>query len=113
MDEKAKGLTVALVVVTLAALFVAFGSSAKARSTGNRSAAVKKDLDRLTQTTKSLEENLRGVQEKYNQETVVTADLKEALAQEQLKNQALTEEIQRLKAAQDAKKTGSAAKTDR
>lgn len=96
MDERARGLIVALTVVTLVALGVSFVSGSKARRGNQQRAGLQSQIEKLTQANKALEESLKEREEKYAQETVMTKNLKEALVQEQLKNQVLTEELQRL-----------------
>ncbi len=96
MDEHARGLTIALIVVTLVALGVSFVSGSKARRGNQQRAGLQSQIEKLTQANKALEESLKERQEQYAQETVMTKSLKEALVQEQLKNQVLTEELQRV-----------------
>jgi len=99
LNDQLKGIVVALILVTVVALAAAFGSSAKIRGAGRRIGVLRAQVEKLSQTNDALEQELKQTQEKLHQEEGVTKGLKETLAQEQLKNQAVTEQLQRL--AQD------------
>ncbi len=79
MDERARGLTVALILVTAAALAVSFFASARAKGTHHR-------LQRLTQTNRSLKTELIQTQQRYTREATSVLELQTALAQERARN---------------------------
>ncbi|MBI3615288.1 MAG: hypothetical protein HY211_02105 [Candidatus Omnitrophica bacterium] len=95
MEDRFRGLTVALTVVAVAALSVSFLSAAKAKNNQRELVTLRAETQRLKQVGQSLEAGLRETQEKFAQEQAATQGLKEALAQEQLKNKALAEQLQR------------------
>ena len=95
MGERGRGVTLALAFVALSALLVSFISSSKAKGIEQQIEALKADKEKLGQTRETLERSLREARERYAQETLVTQNLKNALAQEQLKNRALADELQR------------------
>lgn len=92
-----KGVTVVLVLVSVAALAVAFSSSAKARSVGTQTAALRAEVNQLRQATQALGQNLREAQEMYEKE--------------QVKSQALAEELEQLKAKASENAKAPASKT--
>ena len=81
MDERARGLMVALILVTVGALGVSFFASTRAKG-------VRRRLQKLTQTNRSLQTELTQAQQKYSREAASVQELQEALAQEQARNQA-------------------------
>jgi len=91
----------------MVALAAAFGSSGKARGAGRQIGALRAQVEKLAQVNGFLEQELKQTQEKLRQEEGVTKSLKESCALEQLKNQALTEQIQRLVQDQRAATTNA------
>ena len=99
MNDPLKGIAVALILVALVALAAAFGSSAKVKGAGRQIGGLRAQVEKLTQTSNALAQELKQTQEKLHEQEGVNKSLKETFAREQLKNQALTEQLQRL--AQD------------
>jgi len=77
-------------------LAAAFGSSRKVRGAGRQIGGLRAQVEKLTQVNGLLEQQLKQTQEELRQEEGVTKSLKESCSNELLKNQALTEQIQRL-----------------
>ncbi len=94
MEERVKGITIALTLVALAALSVSFFSAVKAKSGQQQVQALRAETQKLNRANRSLEENLRQTEQKYEQQTQAARELKEALDKEQLKNKVLAEELQ-------------------
>lgn len=95
----------ALLIVAVAALTVAYASSFKAKNIHRQAVAMKSEMDMLKQAKQELEKQLDETEQKYTREASTTQGLNEALAQEQLKNEALAEQLERQqqkKVAQDA-----------
>ena len=98
MAEGTRGTTFVLAGVTLAALTVSFFSSVKARTGHYETAYLKEEVEKLNQTAKLLEENLHKAKERYDKEALTNRNLQQALLQEELKNEALTEELESARA---------------
>ena len=91
-------------LVSLVALSVAFYAATKIKNREHQVALLKARVDTLSQTEKALRGSLQEVEAKHAQET---KSLKEALLQEELKNEALAKEFQRqqIKTAQNVEAT--------
>ncbi len=104
MGETGRGTFIALVLVTLAALTVAFGSSVKARRIRHQTAGLKNQVKELSQAKTALEQTMHEKDAVCLEQIQGAEGVREALVQEQQKNKALTEQLQRqhLIVAQDA-----------
>ncbi len=84
-------------LVTMAALLVAFGSSSRRRSTEGELLLLEQQVQQLAQVNKVLEEKVRWVEGRYSQSITLGRRLNEALIQEQAKSRALAERLQHSK----------------
>ena len=87
MEDRYRGVTTSLTLVTMAALLVAFGSSSRRHST-------EEELLRLAQANKALEEKVRWIEGRYSTSVALGRRLNTALIQEQAKNRVLSERLQ-------------------
>ncbi len=87
MEDRYRGVTTSLTLVTMAALLVAFGSSSRRHST-------EEELLRLAQQNKALEEKVRWMEGRYSTVVALGRRLNIALVQEQAKTKALSERLQ-------------------
>ena len=97
MAQVSRSATVILSLVALAAVGVSFFSSSRARSERHQVASLKKEIEKFSQVTKLLEEDLQRVKQQYEKEALTNKNLQQALLQEEMKNQSLTEELQSAK----------------
>ena len=94
MEDRYRGVTASLTLVTMAALLVAFGSSSRRRSTEEELLLLKRQVEQLAQTNQALEEKVRWTEGRYSQSITLGRRLNEALIHEQEKNRALAERLQ-------------------
>ena len=97
MEDRYRGVTASLTLVTMAALLVAFGSSSRRRSTEGELLLLEEQVHQLAQTNKTLEEKVRWVEGRYSQSVTLGKRLNEALIEEQAKTKALSERLQQSK----------------
>ena len=95
MDDRLRGFTIALTLVALAALSVSFLSAAKAKNNKRELISLRAETQRLKQENQSLEASLQQTQQKFVRQEKTERELKDVLAREQLKNQTLTEQLQK------------------
>ena len=81
-------------LVTMAALLVAFGSSSRRRSTEEELLLLERQVQQLAQVNKALEEKVRWVEGRYSTSIVLGRRLNAALIQEQAKSRALSERLE-------------------
>lgn len=103
MEDRYRGITTSLTLVTMTALMVAFGSSAKRHTVEDELHLLRQRVDRLAQTNQDLEEKLRWAEGKYAQFMTLGKRLNEALLQEQARNRVLSERLRKF--PQDAPET--------
>lgn len=81
-------------LVTMTALMVAFGSSAKRHSGEEETLLLRQQALELRRENFELQEKLRWAESRYAQSRTLGKRLNEALLVEQAKNRALTERLQ-------------------
>jgi len=94
LEDRYRGVTASLTLVTMAALLVAFGSSSRRRSTEGELLLLEQQVQQLAQVNKALEEKVRWVEGRYSQSITLGRRLNEALIQEQAKSRALAERLE-------------------
>ena len=82
-------------LVTMAALLVAFGSSSRRRSTEEELLLLERQVQQLAQTNRVLEEKVRWTEGRSSHFITLGRRLNEALIQEQEKNRILSQRLER------------------
>ena len=77
----------------MAALLVAFGSSAKRHTSQEENLLLHRQVEQLDQANRRLEEKLRWVEDRFAQARSLGKRLNEALLEEQAKNRRLAEQF--------------------
>ena len=88
-----KWATVALILVSAAAVAIAFGSSAKTKNAGRQIGSLKGRVEQLSREKTALETELSEARARREKEASAVNELKEALAQEQLKSKTLADQL--------------------
>ncbi len=98
--------TLILTGITCAALSVSFFSSFKEKNIQMRARVFREEIEKLKRNKKIVETTLASTQERLDQEAEVNKELKQNLAREEMRNIALSQELQRQqKALQNAQNT--------
>jgi len=105
LNDHIKGVTVALVLVCVAAIGVAFASSMKGKNAGREIGRLKGQIQQLARDKNSAEKSLAQLQAKYDEEFSLNENLQQALAQERLKNQTFADERQQRQRQKQAQRT--------
>ena len=90
-----KGVAVALLLVTVAALFVAYNSSFKVLSAKRQARDFRTQVDQLTKETKELKASLEDVKEKYSREIIARQNLEATIGQQKATISEFAEKLQR------------------
>lgn len=89
MEDRFRGVTASLTLVTMAALLVAFGSSSKRHRTETEVLLLEQQVQQLAQVNSRLEEKVRWVEGRYAQSYSLGKRLNQALLREQEKSRML------------------------
>ena len=113
MGERSAGVTIAFALVSVVALAVSFTAARKMQHGQQQVDILKAEIDRRNETERALRTTLQETEQKYAQAMASSNDLKTALAQIQLKNEALAKETQqrRTKVAQNVETNFTSAKS--
>ena len=95
MEQRLKGVTIALTGVAVIALGVSFFASVRAKQGQHQLRALQTEREKLAQANRHLEQNLRQTTEQYARQMEASQELQTALAQEQERNQRLVDQMER------------------
>ncbi len=94
--SKGKNITLILILVTVVSLLLAVTFAAKRKEALDKYAALEAQVNKLMVQNQALESSLKETVAKLQEAQATTDNLKTALAQEQLKNQSLTTELEKV-----------------
>lgn len=94
--NKGKNITLILILITVVSLLLAVTFAAKRKEALGKYAALEAQVNKLMVHNQALESNLKETITKLQESQTTTDSLKTALAQEQLKNQSLTTELEKV-----------------
>ena len=95
MEDRYRGVTTSLTLVTMAALLVAFGASVNRRNLGGELISLEEKVQELSATNIDLQAQLRLAQGRTAEFRSVSRELNQALYQEQIKSLALEQKLNR------------------
>lgn len=102
MEDRLKGITVALALVALSAIGVSFIAAGLARKKAHQVAALQGEFRKASQSQKVLEARMEEIEQQSHRERETTQELHEALVQEQMRNKTLAEQLEERQRAQAA-----------